>query len=78
MGLVMLGVALAAVLTVADGYVSGGLTLAAVCALAAVARLLLPTDWVGTLAVRGSGLDALVLALMAVTLAVLTLSVPTP
>lgn len=75
---VLLGVGLAAWLTAAQGYVSGGLVLSAVCAVAALLRLVLPTAWVGTLAVRRSGLDALVLALMAGAVAVLTLSVPVP
>lgn len=72
------GVVLAAALTALQGYVSGGLALSAVCAVAAVVRLLLPTAWVGTLAVRGPLLDAVVLAGLSAAVAVLTLSVPNP
>jgi len=75
---VLAGVVLAAGLTATRGYVSGGLTLSAVCAVAAVLRLLLPTAWVGTLAVRRPVLDVFLLTGLSVVVAVLTLSVPMP
>ena len=78
MVVVLGGVALAGWLTASDGYVRGGLALSGVCAVAALLRLVLPTTWVGTLAVRRPLLDALVLAAMALAVAVLTLSVPLP
>ena len=75
---VLAGVLLAAALTATRGYVSGGLTLSAVCAVAAALRLVLPTAWVGTLAVRRPVLDVLLLTALSVVVAVLTLSVPLP
>ena len=75
---VLAGVVLAGWLTATQGYVSGGLTLSAVCAVAALVRLVLPTTWVGTLAVRRPLLDVVLLAGLAVAVAVLTLSVPLP
>ncbi len=75
---VLAGVALAAWLTATDGYVSGGLTLSATCALGAMLRLLVPSEWAGTLRVRGTLVDVAVLTVMAVVVAVLTLSVPLP
>ncbi|MFC3689380.1 DUF3017 domain-containing protein [Aquipuribacter hungaricus] len=75
---VLCGVALAAWLTAAEGYLAGGLTLSGACAVAALLRLVLPTSWVGTLAVRRPLLDVLLLTALSVTVAVLTLSVPLP
>jgi hypothetical protein len=77
MVVVLLGVVVAAWLTVSNGFVAGGLTLASVCVLAALLRAVLPTAWVGTLAVRRTTLDVAVLVGLATVVVVLTLSVPT-
>lgn len=50
----------------------------ATCAAAATMRLLLPTSWVGVLAVRSRALDTIVLVTMAVVVWVLAFSVPLP
>jgi hypothetical protein len=72
------GLVAAAWSTATRGYVAGGLALAGVCVAAAVLRLVLPTAWVGTLAVRRKMLDAVLLCTLAAAVTVLTLSVPLP
>ena len=50
----------------------------ATCGAAAVMRLLLPTRWVGVLAVRSRALDTVVLLVMAAVVCGLAYSVPLP
>ena len=62
----------------AFGYRAACAGIAGTCLVAAVMRTVLPTSWVGVLAVRGRILDVLMYTTAAVGVVVLAFSVPLP
>jgi hypothetical protein len=60
------------------GYRAACAGIAATCLVAAVIRAVLPTSWVGVLAVRGRVLDVLMYSVAGVGVVVLAFTVPLP